>query len=58
MDKQREHEKMIDIYESDLEDYFKYLMERVNNFLNYRMDHTPQAVDHQKKSRIKKKVMN
>lgn len=56
MHKQREHEKMIDIYESDLEDYFKYLMERVNTFLNCRTDYVPRAVDHQKKSRIKKKV--
>lgn len=33
MYKEQQHNKMIDIYEADLEDYFKYLLERVNNFL-------------------------
>lgn len=40
----KNHEKMIDIYESDLEDYFKYLLERVNKFLNSQTGYTEKHV--------------
>jgi|GEM_PF-4334063 len=55
MDKKREHDKMIDIYEADLEDYFKYLLERVNSFLNKRTD-TTQERHSQRIYRINKKA--
>lgn len=56
MYKRNDHDKMIDIYEADLEDYFKYLMNRVNKFLNSRAGISENQHNQRRKNRIRKKA--